>query len=204
MQLSHAFNNLNFVCKNSNKLLSSSRYVISRGHNPINYHLSVMNQAKSNGVLEQDSYSSKIKQLKIQLAEAGMLLLLTLCSILHSFCYIFLGQAGLIAYGLLNMLYYGGVTLIAWIITSEKYASEKALSRLAKVSSTVWIGSQVTKAFRIGGAIFMAPFINKLMDRFQNYFKISSRNKTFAIMTSLIFGSMFVFYALLVLSASII
>ena len=204
MQLSHAFNTLNFVCKNSNKLLSSSRYVISRGHNPINYHLSIMNQAKSNGVLEQDSYSSKIKQLKLQLAEAGMLLLLTLCSILHSFVILFLGQAGLIAYGLLNMLYYGGVTLIAWIITSEKYATEKALTRLAKVSSTVWIGSQVTKAFRIGGAIFMAPFINKLMDRFQNYFKISSRNKTFAIMTSLIFGSMFVFYALLVLSASII
>lgn len=78
MQLSHAFNTLNYVCKNSNKFLSSSRYVISRGHNPINYHLSIMNQAKSNGVLEQDSYSSKIKQLKLQLAEAGMLLLLTL------------------------------------------------------------------------------------------------------------------------------
>lgn len=111
-----------------------------------------------------------------------------------------LGSSGILSYGLLNFVYYTVVTLIAWILTGKKYSNEKILIRLSKVSSSVWLGSQVTKAFRITGAIVLAPAIDQFMTKMQKYFNIS-RNKCFWILTSGIWISMAAFYLLLISTA---
>lgn len=56
--------------KRIDKYRNSCRSRHGNGHIPINCLFSV-NEAKVDSVMEQNPYSSKIKQLKLQLAEAG-------------------------------------------------------------------------------------------------------------------------------------
>jgi len=113
------------------------------------------------------------------------------------------GQSGLIAYGLLNLLYYTVATAIFWQVSAHKFVGERLLQRAAKVSSMVWLGSQTTKIFRLTGAVVMAPLADKLLTSMQDKFKISSRDKTFWILTSLILGTCLGFYGLLLVGTSL-
>ena len=85
------------------------------------------------------------------------------------------GRAGLLAYGILNCIYYISVTAITCYITVKKYPfvinssaslSQRVqliLSRLGSVAGTVWVGSQITKIFRLSGAVICAPVVDNLM-----------------------------------------
>lgn len=105
------------------------------------------------------------------------------------------GQSGLLAYGFLNFCYYTFTLLVAWFTINDQYRKDFAilslgqrykvtLSRFAKIVAVVWAGSQVTKAFRISGSVFLAPYFDKLILSFQKRFHLSSRNKAFSILAS--------------------
>lgn len=114
------------------------------------------------------------------------------------------GQSGLIAYGLLNLSYYTIATSIAWYYTANKFVGERLLTRAAKTSSMVWVGSQATKIFRLTGAVLLAPLADKLLDSFQRRFHIQSRDRAFWLMTSLILSTCLLFYATLLIGTSIV
>jgi len=118
------------------------------------------------------------------------------------------GKSGLVAYGLLNLLYYTTAAIASWKIISTDLAvkgtitlSEKlriASLNLMKLSGIVWAGSQVTKAFRLLGAIALAPAADKLLNSFQKKFRLVSKDQAFWIVTSLILLSFFTFYGSLI------
>lgn len=121
------------------------------------------------------------------------------------------GQAGLLAYGILNCVYYISVTAVTWYITIKKFpfviqnsASfvervQFVLSRLGSVGATVWIGSQITKIFRLSGAVVCAPVVDSLMERCQKYFRLKDRNQAFWFLIATIWGTVFLFYGSLIL-----
>jgi hypothetical protein len=121
------------------------------------------------------------------------------------------GQAGLLAYGILNCVYYISVTAVTWYITIKKFpfviensASfvervQFVLSRLGSVGATVWIGSQITKIFRLSGAVICAPVVDNLMERCQKYFRLKDRNQAFWFLIATIWGTVFLFYGSLIL-----
>lgn len=134
-----------------------------------------------------ETKTSRIDQLKAKLASAG--------------------QAGLVAYGLLNCVYYLSLTAIAWTWTSKgadlsfsanlpfKQKYVRVVTRLGKVSLTVWAGSQATKAFRIIAAISMAPATDKVIDFTKDKLKFKRRGSavTFIIASLLSISALFYF-----------
>jgi hypothetical protein len=120
------------------------------------------------------------------------------------------GRAGLLAYGILNAAYYMSVTAMTCYITARKYPFvinrdatlfqrvKFVLSRLGSVAGTVWVGSQITKIFRLSGAVICAPFVDKLMMQCQKRFKLPSRNAAFWFIFALLWAAVIVFYSSLV------
>lgn len=82
------------------------------------------------------------------------------------------------------------------ISLQDKYLASTL--RLLKVSGIVWAGSQVTKAFRISGALVGAPLANAILSKFQSLLSIESRSKAFSIISCSLLGGTFLFYFLLV------
>lgn len=123
------------------------------------------------------------------------------------------GQAGLLAYGGLNFIYYVSVTAFAWYVTAGDVAkglgtlaSDVTLkeriayttARLGKVSVFVWAGSQVTKVFRLTGAVLLSPLADKILNSFQNKFSIKNKSTAFWILTGGIVTTTFSFYLSLI------
>lgn len=120
------------------------------------------------------------------------------------------GRAGLLAYGILNCIYYMSVTAMTCYITARKYPFvinrgatffqrvKFVLSRLGSVAGTVWVGSQITKIFRLSGAIICAPFVDNLMIQCQKRFKLPSRNAAFWFIFAVLWAAIIVFYSSLV------
>ena len=118
------------------------------------------------------------------------------------------GKSGLVAYGLLNLLYYTTAAIASWKIISNDIAVKGTVTlskklqitslSLMKLSGIVWAGSQVTKAFRLLGAIALAPTADKLLNSFQKKFRLVSKDQAFWIVTSLILLSFFTFYGSLI------
>jgi len=120
------------------------------------------------------------------------------------------GRAGLLAYGILNFVYYSTVTFFAWrllLLRSPVVAPGLAFgqrvqataAKLGSVAGIVWAGSQVTKVFRLSGAIVMAPVVDKLMSWTQTKFNLTSRNAAFWAIIGALWGTLFVFYGSLIL-----
>eukprot|EP00798_Chlamydomonas_sp_ICE-L_P004894 gene4894-34660_t len=90
------------------------------------------------------------------------------------------GVAGVVAYGLLNTLYYSLAFTIAWT-TVAKVPSGQGISAtaaaFAKVMATVWAGSQITKAARAAGALFLAPVIDTFLDKVASTLKLKGGKK---------------------------
>ena len=120
------------------------------------------------------------------------------------------GRAGLLAYGILNCFYYISVTAITCYITLKKYPFvinrgatflqrvQFVLSRLGSVAGTVWVGSQITKIFRLSGAVICAPVVDNLMMQCQKYFKLPSRNAAFWFIVAMLWATVILFYSSLV------
>jgi hypothetical protein len=122
------------------------------------------------------------------------------------------GRGGLLAYGVLNTLYYTTVTAITWYLTGSKnipvtstsYTSvvRSTLVRLGKVMGVVWTGSQVTKPLRLSGAIVSAPFTDKLIGKFQKQFNIESYGKAYSMLLASVLVVAITFYATLILGTA--
>lgn len=124
-----------------------------------------------------------------------------------------LGQAGILAYGSLNCLYYTLATAIVWTLTGSKAASSPvsivsssqrlsvAVGRVGKVIAGVWLGSQATKILRLAGAVAIAPLLDKAIDYVHQKFSLPSRGRAFGVIALGLWSIFFVFYGLLVISA---
>lgn len=116
------------------------------------------------------------------------------------------GRGGLLAYGILNALYYCGVTALTYsyffnsdilrisssVVGSARIAA--AVKAMGKVVAIVWAGSQVTKAIRISLAVVLAPFVERNM--LQVYGDNSGR--VFSLLCRSLLGITLSFYVVLV------
>lgn len=77
----------------------------------------------------------------------------------------------MVAYGILNTLYYTFAFLGAWFwlqpngppATGQGWAA--AARSVGVVMAGTWVGSQVTKIARAAGAVALAPVVDALLDR---------------------------------------
>jgi hypothetical protein len=129
------------------------------------------------------------------------------------------GASGLIAYGVLNCLYYTLVTAVVWASMTVKAAASSAAAaattvtfkqklrvnaaKLPKVMLVVWAGSQATKAFRIAGSVALAPVAGTFIDRVRTRFGWT-KGRTVTFISSMLLGGTFMFYAALILFSSVI
>ncbi|GJP44421.1 hypothetical protein CLOM_g3828 [Closterium sp. NIES-68] len=76
-------------------------------------------------------------------------------------------MAGVLSYGLFNTVYYIFAFLFVFLYVSPSprgLGFAAAAKNFLKVFAMVWAGSQVTKLVRAGGALMMAPFMEKALN----------------------------------------
>ncbi|ONK66109.1 uncharacterized protein A4U43_C06F4240 [Asparagus officinalis] len=101
------------------------------------------------------------------------------------------GIAGVLSYGLLNTMYYLATFLLVWFYFAPapgRMGYAAAVERFLKVMAMVWAGSQVTKIIRAGGALALAPFVDKGLSWFTIKFNFESKGKAFAAIAGMCFG----------------
>mmetsp|Transcript_25205 Transcript_25205/g.44951 ORF Transcript_25205/g.44951 Transcript_25205/m.44951 type:complete len:219 (-) Transcript_25205:440-1096(-) len=90
------------------------------------------------------------------------------------------GLAGVIAYGLLNTIYY--VCAFVFFVNAVQVPKGMGIAatckKLLEAFVLTWAGSQVTKLPRLAGAAALAPFVNRLLNYIEkNTFVRVSRNQ---------------------------
>ncbi|XP_075501973.1 uncharacterized protein LOC142540019 isoform X1 [Primulina tabacum] len=104
------------------------------------------------------------------------------------------GISGVLSYGLLNTAYYLPTFLVVWFYVTPapgRMGYLAAVERFLKVMGMVWAGSQVTKLVRAGGALALAPIVDKGLSWFTVKFKLESQTKAFMVITGFCFGLAF-------------
>ncbi|KAI7735201.1 hypothetical protein M8C21_030858 [Ambrosia artemisiifolia] len=115
------------------------------------------------------------------------------------------GISGILSYGLLNTVYYLSAFLVAWYYIAPapgKMGYWAAVKRFVKLMAMVWAGSQVTKLVRAGGALALAPVVDKGLTWFMVKFKFRSQAKAFTVIVGCCFGlAAVLFIVVMLLSA---
>ncbi|XP_076899714.1 uncharacterized protein LOC143553654 [Bidens hawaiensis] len=115
------------------------------------------------------------------------------------------GISGILSYGLLNTAYYLSAFLVTWFYIAPapvKMGYWAAVKRFVKVMAMVWAGSQVTKLVRAGGALALAPIVDKGLILFMDKFKFKSQAKAFTVIVGCCFGlAAVLFIVVMLLSA---
>ncbi|XP_078179718.1 gag-Pol polyprotein/retrotransposon [Carex rostrata] len=115
------------------------------------------------------------------------------------------GVAGILSYGLLNTVYYLTTFLLVWFYFApapSKLGYAAAVKRFVKVMAMVWAGSQVTKIIRAGGALALAPFVDKGLSWFTVRFKFESEGKASVVIAGFCFAlALLLFFGLTLLWA---
>ncbi|KAK8459873.1 hypothetical protein SEVIR_2G230500v4 [Setaria viridis] len=115
------------------------------------------------------------------------------------------GAAGVLSYGLLNTVYYVSAFLLVWFYFAPapgRMGYGAAVERFVKLMAMVWAGSQVTKIFRAGGALALAPFVDRGLRWFTVKFNFKSEGRAFATIVGLCFGiAALLFFGLTILWA---
>ncbi|XP_042492346.1 uncharacterized protein LOC122071926 isoform X2 [Macadamia integrifolia] len=112
------------------------------------------------------------------------------------------GISGILSYGLLNTIYYLTTFLIFWFYVAPapgRMGYAAAVKRFIKVMAMVWAGSQVTKLVRAGGAVALAPTVDKGLSWFTMKFKFESQGKAFMAIVGLCFGLALMLFLLVTL-----
>lgn len=112
------------------------------------------------------------------------------------------GMSGILSYGLLNTVYYTCTFLFVWLYVTPapgRMGYVAAVERFLKTFAMVWAGSQVTKIVRAGGALALAPFVDRGLSWFTIRFKFESKGKAFITIVGLCFGIAFLMFLLLTL-----
>lgn len=114
------------------------------------------------------------------------------------------GISGILSYGLLNTVYYTSAFLLVWFYISPapvKMGFRPAIQRFLKMMAMVWAGSQVTKLIRAGGALALAPFVDRGLSWFTIKFNFESQGKAFLTIVSFCLGlAVILFLAVTLLS----
>eukprot|EP00261_Vitis_vinifera_P032016 XP_019073259.1 PREDICTED: putative disease resistance RPP13-like protein 1 isoform X4 [Vitis vinifera] len=90
------------------------------------------------------------------------------------------GISGILSYGLLNTAYYLTTFLLVWFYIAPapgRMGYLAAVERFVKIMAMVWAGSQVTKLVRAGGALALAPIVDRGLSWFTLKFKFESQGK---------------------------
>ncbi|XP_044462571.1 uncharacterized protein LOC123193591 isoform X1 [Mangifera indica] len=115
------------------------------------------------------------------------------------------GISGILSYGLLNTAYYLMTFLFVWFYVAPapgRIGYVAAVERFLKVMAMVWAGSQVTKLLRAGGALALAPVVDKGLSWFTVKFKFESQGKAFMAIVGFCFGlALILFFAITLFSA---
>nr|QGN65431.1 E2F-related protein [Oryza alta] len=115
------------------------------------------------------------------------------------------GAAGVLSYGLLNTVYYVTAFLLVWFYfypAPGKMGYAAAVERFLKLMAMVWAGSQVTKILRAGGALALAPFVDRGLRWFTVRFNFKSEGKAFATIVGFCFAlAALLFFGLTILWA---
>lgn len=99
------------------------------------------------------------------------------------------------------------VTSIVWFTIPVNYAGSSltlknryliTIVHLGKVIGVVWAGSQVSKPFRLSGAILFAPTADKLISFVQDKLNLKSRAAAFGLITTLLLTNTALFYVFLI------
>ncbi|GMN55688.1 hypothetical protein TIFTF001_024785 [Ficus carica] len=101
------------------------------------------------------------------------------------------GISGLLSYGLLNTAYYLTTFLVVWFYVAPapgKMGYLAAVERFLKIMAMVWAGSQVTKIARAGGALALAPFVDRGLSWFTLKFKFESQGQAFMAIVAFCLG----------------
>ncbi|CAF2123257.1 unnamed protein product [Brassica napus] len=101
------------------------------------------------------------------------------------------GLSGVLSYGLLNTVYYSTAFLLVWFYVAPapgKMGYLAAAERFVKVMAMVWAGSQVTKLIRIGGAVALAPIVDRGLSWFTVKYKFESQGKAFGAIVGICLG----------------
>ncbi|KAH7852234.1 hypothetical protein Vadar_022300 [Vaccinium darrowii] len=101
------------------------------------------------------------------------------------------GISGVLSYGLLNTAYYLTAFLLVWFYVAPapgRMGYWAAVERFVKVMAMVWAGSQVTKIVRAGGALALAPFVDRGLSWFTVKFEFESQGKAFMAIVGFCFG----------------
>ncbi|XP_039067248.1 uncharacterized protein LOC120213176 [Hibiscus syriacus] len=101
------------------------------------------------------------------------------------------GVAGVLSYGLLNTAYYLTTFLVVWFYVAPvpgRMGYMAAVERLLKIMAMVWAGSQVTKLIRAGGALALAPLVDRGLSWFTLRFKFDSQGKASMVIVGFCFG----------------
>ncbi|KAJ9179505.1 hypothetical protein P3X46_011287 [Hevea brasiliensis] len=112
------------------------------------------------------------------------------------------GISGILSYGLLNTAYYLTTFLLVWFYVAPSPAKMgyfAAVERFLKVMAMVWAGSQVTKLVRAGGALALAPFVDRGLSWFTVKFKFGSEGKAFMALVGVCFGLAFILFLVVTL-----
>ncbi|KAK3130168.1 hypothetical protein QOZ80_6BG0489900 [Eleusine coracana subsp. coracana] len=115
------------------------------------------------------------------------------------------GAAGVLSYGLLNTVYYVTAFLLVWFYFAPapgRMGYTAAVERFLKLMAMVWAGSQVTKVFRAGGALALAPFVDRGLRWFTVKFNFKSERRAFATIVGFCFAiAALLFFGLTILWA---
>ncbi|CAL5081670.1 unnamed protein product [Urochloa decumbens] len=115
------------------------------------------------------------------------------------------GTAGVLSYGLLNTVYYVTAFLLVWFYFAPapgRMGYGAAVERFVKLMAMVWAGSQVTKILRAGGALALAPFVDRGLRWFTVKFNFKSEGRAFATIVGLCFSiAALLFFGLTILWA---
>ncbi|AEC09571.1 Gag-Pol polyprotein/retrotransposon [Arabidopsis thaliana] len=101
------------------------------------------------------------------------------------------GLSGILSYGLLNTVYYSTAFLLVWFYVAPapgKMGYLAAAERFLKVMAMVWAGSQVTKLIRIGGAVALAPIVDRGLSWFTVKCNFESQGKAFGALVGICLG----------------
>ncbi|OMO62862.1 hypothetical protein COLO4_32863 [Corchorus olitorius] len=112
------------------------------------------------------------------------------------------GISGVLSYGLLNTAYYLTTFLLVWFYVAPvpgRMGYMAAVERFLKVMAMVWAGSQVTKLIRAGGALALAPFVDRGLSWFTAKFKFESQGKAFTVIVGFCFGLAFMLFLIITL-----
>lgn len=76
------------------------------------------------------------------------------------------------------------------------------LRKVAEVLAVVWVGSQATKPLRAGGALMLAPLMDRGLARAQAALRLPSKLAAFWLLTASCFGAAFTLFGVAAISAA--